>query len=103
MKLVDANKVLKEILDTYEYEFPTASGAFDEFITQVIPNIFESHVSVDVAPVKHGHWVDMGDFEECSCCHGTQLKHIQTYYGETSIAWIKTNYCHNCGAKMDDT
>lgn len=56
--------------------------------------------SEDLEPVKHGHWVDMGDFEQCSCCHGTHLKEFQSYYGKAT--WIKTPYCHNCGARMDE-
>ena len=48
---------------------------------------------------RWGRWIDMGDFEQCSVCHGTHLKVVQTYYGEAT--WVKTPYCHNCGAKMD--
>lgn len=47
---------------------------------------------------KTGHWVDMGDFEQCSICTGTRLKEFQSYYGKAT--WIRTPYCPNCGAKM---
>lgn len=47
---------------------------------------------------KQGEWIDMGDFEQCSVCKGTHLKEFQSYYGKTT--WIKTPYCHNCGARM---
>lgn len=49
--------------------------------------------------IKHGRWIDMGDFEQCSICHGTHLKEFQTYYGKS--VWVKTPYCPNCGAKME--
>lgn len=48
---------------------------------------------------RRGRWIDMGDFEQCSVCHGTHLKVVQTYYGEAT--WVKTPYCPNCGARMD--
>lgn len=48
---------------------------------------------------KIGKWIDMGDFEQCSVCTGTHLKEFQTYYGKA--IWIRTPYCHNCGAKME--
>lgn len=35
-------KVLKEISDIYEYEYPTASGEFDEFYRTVLKIIRES-------------------------------------------------------------
>ena len=49
--------------------------------------------------VRHGHWMDMGDFESCSVCNGTHLKKYQTYYGR--CLWVKMDYCPHCGAKMD--
>lgn len=52
--------------------------------------------SADVVEVRHGEWIDTGDFEldniysgwKCSLCG-----HI--------FCGNKTNYCSNCGAKMD--
>lgn len=55
--------------------------------------------STDVQPVRHGKWIDMADFEQCSSCSGTRLKEMQTVYGKA--IWIKTPYCPNCGARMD--
>lgn len=55
--------------------------------------------SADVAPVKRGTWVDMGDFEQCSVCTGTHLKEFTSYYGK--VTWVRSNYCPNCGARMD--
>lgn len=48
--------------------------------------------AADVAPVKHGQWVFYhyelyGCYYECSNCKYESNK--------------KTNYCPNCGAKMD--
>lgn len=57
--------------------------------------------TVEAEPIRHGHWVDMGDFESCSVCNGTHLKEYQTYYGK--CLWVKMDYCPHCGAKMDES
>ena len=47
----------------------------------------------DVAPVRHGRWVNThSDSEFVQCC----LCKYPVY-----AAWNVTNYCPNCGAKMD--
>lgn len=40
--LISRQNALDEIHRVYEYEFPTASGAFDEFVTMIIPNILRN-------------------------------------------------------------
>ena len=47
--------------------------------------------AADVAPVRHGRWVDTdSEFAQCALCK------YPVY-----AAWNATNYCPNCGAKMD--
>ena len=47
--------------------------------------------AADVAPVRHGRWIASHDeFCACSICK------YPVYVG-----WNQTNYCPNCGAKMD--
>ena len=49
--------------------------------------------SADVATVRHGMWVNThSDSEFVQCC----LCKYPVY-----AAWNVTNYCPNCGAKMD--
>ena len=62
-------------------------------------DILELIPAADVQPVKRGHWIDMGDHEQCSECKATRLKEFQSYYGKVS-RWEKTNFCPNCGADM---
>lgn len=40
---MNKKKLINEILSIYEYEYPTASGAFDEFVTKIIPNIINNY------------------------------------------------------------
>lgn len=55
--------------------------------------------TLDVAPVKHGEWIWMGEQGDsrhmCSVCKGKEK--VPTIMGEP-IVW---EYCPNCGAKMD--
>ena len=44
--------------------------------------------------IKHGHWIDTGRADyylnkeyRCSCCD--------------AVDYMRSNYCPNCGAKMD--
>ena len=90
-RLIDADAVYKEICRIYEYEYPTASGAFDEFVSKTLENIIYNAPTVDAEPVRHGHWDD-----ECRCT-------ACGWYGDD---WYKRDavrfsYCPNCGAKMD--
>ena len=46
--------------------------------------------------VKHGHWIDTGRADyylnkeyRCSCCD--------------AVDYMRSNFCLNCGAKMDET
>lgn len=55
-------------------------------------------LEADERSIPRGHWMSMADFEQCSVCHGTHLKEVDTYYGKA--VWVKTDYCPNCGAKM---
>ena len=51
--------------------------------------------AADVAPVKHGKWIfDAENYEwNCSECHDWPI--------DGSFDDDRTNYCPNCGAKMD--
>ena len=53
--------------------------------------VIDNAPSADVAPVRHGRWIASHDeFCQCSLCK------YPVY-----AAWNTTNYCPNCGAKMD--
>lgn len=60
--------------------------------TEVINNI----PAADVAPVVHGDW--KGYFPHCSVCGEEALSRDN---GTLHGAYFLTDYCSNCGAKMD--
>lgn len=47
--------------------------------------------AADVAPVRHGHWIETGDCQICSECGE---EHCWDEY--------RAAYCDSCGAKMDE-
>ena len=77
----------KTVIDliTRRYENP-------EICTQEINSI----PAADVAPVVHGRWIHDGRRIESGIdwCHGSEC-------GKSDNFCARTNYCHNCGAKMD--
>lgn len=56
--------------------------------------------AADVVPVRHGWWIDMGDFISCSLCSATRMKEFLCDYGVARRLDVRTNYCPNCGADM---
>ena len=53
--------------------------------------------AADVVPVRHGHWIDKGEYAVCTECgvrSGTQ-------YDGVELIPLMTQFCPNCGAKMD--
>lgn len=102
MRLIDADEFSREM---YHEAFETDSdlqkwdsGCWIRY--KMFENAIENFPAVDAAPVKHGYWIDMGDFEQCSVCNATHLKEFQSYYGD--VTWIPSAYCGACGAKMDE-
>ena len=51
-RLGDLETLKAEISRTYEYEYPTASGAFDEFAAILVPNIIKNAPTVIEAEGK---------------------------------------------------
>lgn len=49
--LIARNRLLKEIREVYEDEFPCASGGFDDFVTNILPNIINSQPVADAITV----------------------------------------------------
>ena len=51
----------------------------------------------DVAPVRHGWWIDKGEYAVCTECGGRS----GTQYDSVEPIPLMTQFCPNCGAKMD--
>ena len=74
-------------------------------IQVIAKNVIYTIPSADVAPVRHGHWVEMSyDEYKCSVCEKVVreeiLYAIKPSDREDASMHI-ANYCPNCGARMD--
>ena len=78
----------KAVIDliTRRYENP-------EICTQEINSI----PAADVAPVVHGRWIYKGEYAVCTECGGRS----GTQYDGVEPIPLMTQFCPNCGAKMD--
>ena len=58
---------------------------------------------VDVREVVHGHWISLTDCSNagvyCSVCHKKVWKEDYAWCNRKNK--LRSNYCPNCGAKMD--
>lgn len=50
--------------------------------------------SANVAPVRHGRWIDDGNKTVCSLCHGS------VSFSLIDGKWTYGLHCQTCGAKM---
>ena len=94
---IEKNKAIKELYEVYDYEFPTASGGFDEYARMIVPNTIKNMPAADVAPVRHGRWIDKVEYAVCTECGGLS----GTQYDGVEHIPLMTKFCPNCGARMD--
>ena len=57
----------------------------------------ENLPAADVAPVVHGRWIYKGEYAVCTECGGRS----GTQYDGVEPIPLMTQFCPNCGAKMD--
>lgn len=94
---IDRKVAIKRLRDVYEYEFPTASGVFDEFATKIMPNVLKSIPAADVAPVMYGSWERDTDGD----WYCTNCDEVVTICESGKERTYRKPYCPNCGAKMN--
>lgn len=67
---------------------------------KAVLSCIEIQPSADVAPVRHAKWVLINECVNegiyCSNCHK------KIYRAEYANQKVKSNFCPNCGAKMDE-
>ena len=93
---VDADSVYTALEEQYKY----SSGAVHVAYRYALDCICAAKTG-DVAPVVHAHWTNKKgkrhDGETyCSACGGEAGAEYGIY------AYLKTEYCPNCGARMDE-
>lgn len=85
MELVEKGNLFELFKDNQYFRTRTVA-------TIAAKNVIDSAPTIDAEPVRHGHWVICSDgyYPYCSKCK-------QEPGGKNM-----TNYCPNCGAKMDE-
>ena len=69
---------------------PETRGAY-----KIIERI-KSAAAADVVAVRHGRWIDKGEYAVCTECGGRS----GTQYDGVEPIPLMTQFCQNCGAKM---
>ena len=94
--LISRQDAISKIREVYEYEFPTASGEFDEFVVSIIPNILRNLPSAE-PEYKNGKWIKVEHWRRCYKCN--QCGNYLDFDG-VNAGRGDENFCPNCGARM---
>lgn len=84
MRLIDADALIEEALTEGAYGYVDALQ-------------IENAPTVDAVQVVHGRWIDKGEYAVCTECGGRS----GTQYDGVEPIPLMTQFCPNCGAKMD--
>lgn len=91
MRLIDADSLIEECYKDGAY------GYVDAFQIAKAPTI-------EAEPVRHGHWISLTNCSNsgvyCSVCHKKVYKEDYAWCNRKNK--LRSNYCPNCGAKMDE-
>lgn len=77
----------------YRMESRIRAEDFSPGFARALLDIMEAP-TVAAEPVRHGRWIEDRGIHECSKCGAEQM---QNDWDE----WLFTNFCPNCGARMD--
>ena len=112
-RLIDANDAISKLEDELFMCKPVSmdDGYLEAYKKRVIPKLLrnvidwvENQPTVDAVEVVHGRWLyDSGSGKHfCSACDEDALSFKKdTLYGGELYEVCLTDYCPNCGAKMD--
>lgn len=84
MRLIDAGALIAEMHNV------VLENGEDR---QIFYKVIEQQPTIDISPVKHGHWID-----DCTCSICNWI-----HEDAKGFALLTTYpYCPNCGTKMDE-
>ena len=96
-KYIDVKElsIILDVMRNPDSEFVTDDyiDGFSDGISAAIKEL-EAFPAADVAPVRHGRWINENFYTHCSDC-GKMA--IYDKYGQE----VESDYCPHCGAKMD--
>lgn len=92
-------EAISEEIRKYYYKNPpnfSYGEGFDRGLDRAQRAILDAP-SADVAPVRHGRWIDKGGYAVCMECGGWS----DTQYDGVELIPLMTQFCPNCGCRMD--
>ncbi|MDE6501266.1 MAG: hypothetical protein K2L10_04215 [Ruminococcus sp.] len=110
IRLIDADEILLNDESEYTKTMLEVDNTVKTIITAVHNNIqtlIQEAPTIDAVPVKHGKWKYKNDedFDYVPCCsicgEPDALSRNDYNYRGGKIRDNNSNYCPNCGAKMD--
>ena len=81
----------------HDYEFEDARKVYTNG-SRLIPSFRVKQMMEHYAPVRHGRWIDKGEYAVCTECDGRS----GTQYDGVEPIPLMTQFCPNCGAIMDE-
>ena len=107
MRLIDADTI-PELFDKEYKATRLLIEQGEEHLDNLAEGFTEAHhiiqkmPTIEAEPVKHGHWIVHKPFEngKDNCNECIECSECNIWFGHD--CYSKTNYCPNCGAKMDD-
>ena len=97
MRLIDLDVLREQIVEVRKY------AGFYSPIYNGFLNIIDRSPIIDAEPVKHGEWISLTECANagvyCSVCSKKVYKEDYAWCNKKNK--VRSNYCPNCGAKMD--
>ena len=84
-------------LETAIAWFMPYAHAGESIDADVVISDIKGMKAADVAPVRHGRWIDKGEYAVCTECGGRS----GTQYDGVEPIPLMTQFCPNCGANME--
>ena len=92
-------EAISEEIRKYYYKNPpnfSYGEGFDRGLDRAQRAILDAPAA-DVALVRNGRWIDKGEYAVCTECGGRS----GTQYDGVELIPLMTQFCPNCGAKMN--
>ena len=86
--------------DGYRLNFDTDNLDYYLLMQKIARHCVDGKPAADVVEVRHGRWLTTDAYPHhlyCSVCYKTYAKNVK-WVNELDLP---TNYCPNCGARMD--
>jgi hypothetical protein len=98
MRLIDA-----DAFEKWAYSNPDIIVDGDGYVEPYAASNFALDHTIEAEPVKHGRWVSLTECANagvyCSVCHKKVWKEDYAWCNRKNK--LRSDYCPNCGARMD--